>query len=269
MPLLPTTIVLALAAAAANVDLLPRIVEADGHGSATAPLTGLYKPVLTSFSLGYDNGDHEVRTIAVKTVGEDVVGTLADQNADDPMSMRVGYTGVEWHRSFRTTAACNGTCSLAIEPPPSSLAGTKRLALVGFEVSVSSTSDRDRRIRMLSIRPSADERTFRVEMRDNTSYAYNVTIDYAWIVGTSASKVTDMAQRTAAERSQQVPIGRPASPNVHSFIAGFSVEFTNGEHNLRDLAFEPDASGQYFVRFNDNNFDDPMRATLDRVMLRR
>lgn len=269
MQLLATTFALALSAATATGDFVPRTVEAEGKASASASLNGLTHPALVGFRLRYLNGDHEVNSIAVKASFGEALAFLRDQNYDDDMSMRATYGGWDFYRSRDAVATCRGACTVPIVAPPSDLAGTKRLVLVGFDVLVQNPSDRDRRIRVLSIRPSADEKSFRVEFRDNGTFDYWVNLSYAWVAGEHSGKLSDTATRTAAQRTQQVAIGQPlASQDVAEFIAGFSVEFTNGEHNLRDLAFEKDATGQYSVRFNDANYDDPMTATLDRVWIR-
>ena len=159
MQLLATTIALALSAATATADLSPRTVEAEGKGTAAAPLGGLTNSALTGFRLRYLNGDHEVRRIAMKHEADEARGTLADQNGDDDMSMRASYAGWDFYRVHRAHGDCRGTCSITVVPPPNSLAGTKRLVLVNFDIEVESQSYRDRRIRVLSIRPSAVERT--------------------------------------------------------------------------------------------------------------
>ncbi|HWB75358.1 MAG TPA: hypothetical protein VG755_10385 [Nannocystaceae bacterium] len=269
MMLLATTVALALSAATATGDFVPRTVEAEAKGTASASLNGLTNPALVGFRLRYMNGDHELNSIAVKPSSGDVLAILRDQNHDDDMSMRVTYGGWDFYRSYDVTAKCRGACTIPIVDPPSALAGTKRLVLVGFDVLVQNPSDRDRRVRVLSIRPSADEQSFRAEFRDNGTFDYSVNIRYAWIASGHSGKLSDTATRTAAQRTQQVEIGQPlASQDAAEFIAGFSVEFTNGEHNLRDIAFEKSATGQYSVRFNDANYDDPMTATLDRVWIR-
>lgn len=269
MMLLASTVAIALSAATSSGDFVPRTVEAEAKGIASASLNGLTNPALTGFRLRYGNGDHEVAAIGMKALADKAQGTLRDQNSDDDMSMVAGYAGWDFYRAYDTTVSCRGACTIPIVDPPSTLAGTKRLVLVSFEVQVKSQSDRDRRIRLLSIRPSADEKSFRAEFRDNGTFDYWVILRYAWIASGHSGKKTDSATRTAAQRTAQVKIGEPpASSDVAEFIAGFSVEFTNGEHNLGDIAFEKDATGQYSVRFNDANYDDPMTATLDRVWIR-
>ena len=265
MQILATAAAFALSAAA-STDLSPRTVEAEGRGLATAPLTGLSKPALTGFRLRYLDGEHEVRAIGMKQEAGQVRGVLADQNGDDDMSMRATYEGWDFYRGHRTSGVCRGTCSLPVAARPT-LAGTERLVLVNFEIRVTSESDKDRRIRVLSVRPSDDESSYRVEFRDNDVFEYSVTLDYAWIASGHSGKLTDMATRSATERMQRIPIGHPNTTRT-TFISGFSVEFKNGEHNFGDLAFETDAARQCWVRFNDANYDDPMIATLDRVWIR-
>ena len=264
MPLLPITAALVVSAAVSTTDTVPRTVEAEGKAFAVATLNGLTNPALTGFRLRYTNGDHEVKAIAMTQKDGQARGKLADQNGDDDMSMRASYAGWDYYRWFRTQGDCRGTCSLAVKPPPSELAGSKRLVLVNFDILTK--NGEDRRVKVLSIRPSADERTYRVEFRGNEPIDYWVTLDYAWIASGHNGKTTDTATRTSSQRTAQVKIGQPAA--TLTFLAGFSVEFTNGEHNLGDLAFESDAARQYYVRFNDANYDDPMTATLDRVWIR-
>ena len=265
MQLLAATAAFVLSASASTGDFVPRTVEAEGKAVASAPLTGLTNPALTGFRLRYVNGDHEVSTIAMRHKDGNAQGVLHDQNSDDDMSMRASYAGWPFYRAHRTQGECRGACSIPVVLPPSEVAGTKRLVLVNFEVAVKKHAE-DHRVRVLSIRPSADERTYRVEFRDNGVFDYFVTVDYAWVGSGHNGKITDTATRTAAQRTAQLKLGQPNS--TLTFISGFSVEFTNGEHNLGDIAFEQDAARQYWVRFNDANYDDPMTATLDRVWIR-
>jgi hypothetical protein len=263
MLILATTAAFVLSAASSTGDFAPRTVEAEGKGSATASLTGLTKPALTGFRLRYMNGDHEVKEIAMKADAGNARGVLEDQNGDDDMSMVASYAGWDYYRPSRSSKACRGTCTVPIDAPPSNLAGQKRLVLVNFDILV---KDDDHRVRVLSIRPSADERSYRVEFRDNGTFDYWVTLDYAWIAGTHSGKLTGTASRSAAARTARLKIGQQHT--ALTFISGFSVEFNNGEHNFGDLAFERDATGQYYTRFNDANYDDPMTATLDLVWIR-
>ena len=265
MQILATTAAFVLSAASSTGDFAPRTVEAEGKGTATASLTGLTKPALTGFRLRYMNGDHEVREIALMEQAGNARGNLKDQNADDDMSMVASYAGWDYYRPFSVVKECRGACSVPVAAPPSDLAGQKRLVLVNFGVQVKAPGE-DHRVRLLSIRPSADERSYRVEFRDNGTFDYWVTLEYAWIAGSYSGKLTDAASRSATARTARLKIGQPHT--ALTFISGFSVEFNNGEHNLGDLAFERDATGQYYTRFNDANYDDPMTAALDLVWIR-
>lgn len=263
MSIATTLISATLFALLASPDPGQRTVEQDGNETARASLTGLTKPMLSGFRLRYLNGDHQVRRLGVRAAGNEAVGMLSDQNGGDNMSLRATYLGAVGYAPGTTSGACRGTCTLAVDaPPPEAGGGTWRLVLVGFTFEKTSG---DAKVRKMSIQPAADGRSYRVELRDNGMFDYKATVTYAWVRGGASGKTSVTGARAANQRTQAVRMGTVSAAPM--LIAGFSVEFTNGDHNLLDLGFERDTDRQYYVRFNDNNYDDPMNATLDLVWM--
>lgn len=239
-----------------------RTVEADGKEVARASLTALPNPVLGGFRLRYLDGDHQVRRIGITPSGGSANGTLFDRNGGDNIGMRATYLSGQVYRPSSSTKACRGTCTIPVVAPPVDGTGWQ-LVLVGFSFANAGTGDA--KVLRMSIRPAADQRSYRVELRDNGTYDYHASVSYAWVRGGQNGRVTVSGRRTANERTQAVKMDEVSAAPM--FLAGFAVEFGNGDHNLRDFAIERDSDRQFYVRFNDANYDDPMNATVDLVWM--
>src|SRR5690606_40779301 len=58
------------------------------------------------------------------------------------------------------------------------------------------------RSRKLEIRPTDDRKSFRVEYRDNGTFSFKVTLQYAWVAtGAGVIEVSATGQRTASQRN--------------------------------------------------------------------
>lgn len=242
-----------------------RTVEQDGKEVVSAPLTGLQSPVLAGFRLRFVDGDHQVRRIGVTASNDAVRGILSDANGRDDISLRANYRSAPVYRPAAASKQCRGTCTIPVATPPTDGAGNWELVLVGF--SFDNLGGGDSKVRKLEIRPASDRRSYRVELRDNGTFDVKATLQYAWIRGDGLTgRTTVTGARKAGSHQQTVKMAN-ASTTARMLIAGFSFEFGNGDHNLRDIAIERETDGYYYARFNDANYDDPMTATLDLVWM--
>jgi hypothetical protein len=241
-----------------------RTVEQDGKEVVQAPLTGLQSPALAGFRLRFVDGDHQVRRIGVTVSNDAVRGILSDANGRDDISLRAHYRKAPVYRPAAASKQCRGTCTIPIVAPPNDGNFDWQLVLVGF--SFDNLGSGDSKVRKLEIRPASDRRSYRVELRDNGTFDFKANLQYAWIRGDGLTgRTTVTGARKPGFHDQTVKMGKVSAARM--LIAGFSFEFGNGDHNLRDLAIERDTDRQYYVRFNDANYDDPMTATLDLVWM--
>lgn len=238
-----------------------REVTRDGTKSVSVSLNGLVNPAINTFWLRFTNGDHELRKIELKAWAGSAIATLADQNGDDPIRVDARFRSTTMLLLRTQTAKCRGACTITIDRPAAGL--HKDVVLTGFALE---RLDGDSNVRKIAIRPTADKFAYVVEYVDNGTFDYNVTLRYAWITGTWSRDVVG-GSRGTHDRSQQVEMDA-SRDDVDSVLQGFSVEFLDGDHHLKDFAIQQGPDRQYSVRFNDNNFDDRMTATLDVVYLR-
>jgi hypothetical protein len=262
---MPLVASVTLAALLHTADFSTRTVDAVGRDAVSVSLTGLTNPVLSEFRLRYESGDHQMRSLGARVIDGQARAVFVDASGGDDFSFRARYRGSAAYEPHQTEAECHGPCTIPITRPIKGVAGEPwRLVLVGFAFEVKSNGmDRDRKVRVIALRPSEDGRSYRADFRDKGSFDYTVRLQYAWIRAGFSGTKTDTAQRSAAQRTHALALGRASDGLQH--IAGFSAVFDNGEHHLADLAFERDTDGIYYARFNDANYDDPVTVTLDRV----
>lgn len=243
--------------AAASASWTSHEVEKEGTAQVTVSFGEQGSFMLNTFELGFTNGDHKVRKIALTTTSSGATAALTDHNADDPIRFRGRYYKSTIANKHTVSATCEGACTIPIAARPHSAA---TLVLQGFKIERSSG---DSNVRKLEIRPTADRKSYRVEYRDNGTFSYKVTLQYAWVpTGHGVIEVSATGQRTASQKNAVIPLSTTAQSS-YSVLQGFSFEFLNGDHHLKDLAVLQNAQRQYSVRFNDNNYDDPVKATLD------
>lgn len=231
-------------------------VEKEGTAQVTVSFGEQGAFLLNTFELGFRNGDHKVRKIALTTTSSSATAAFTDKNADDPIRFRGRYYKASSAHKYTASATCEGACTIPIKPRPY---GTATLALQGFKIERSSG---DSNVRKLEIRPTDDRKSFRVEYRDNGTFSFKVTLQYAWVAtGAGVIEVSATGQRTASQRNAVIPMSA-TSKSTSGVLQGFSFEFLNGDHHVKDIAVLQNSQRQYSVRFNDDNYDDPVKAKL-------
>lgn len=249
-----------LAAPSTAAAAAPHDVEKEGKAQVSVGFGQQGSFLLNTFELGFTNGDHKVRKIALLTTASGVNAAFTDHNADDPMRFRGRYFSHEQVKKHTVSATCEGACTIPLAAKPSP---NWTLALQGFQIERTSG---DSNVRKLEIRPTADRKSYRVEYRDNGTFKYKVTIQYAWVAkGYGSVEVTVNGTRKANQHIAEIPMSKSSSSR-YNVLQGFSFEFLNGDHHLRDIAVRQNAQRQYSVKFNDNNHDDPVKASLDIVI---
>ena len=140
--------------------------------------------------------------------------------------------------------------------------GDHRVASVGV------TDLTDSNIKKIHLMPNKDETAYQVDFRDDSTFEYEVTIQYGWFAAGSGGDGAQVltGHRLWGKRNSVIRMTKSSSSTA-SVLRGFSFQFLNGDHYLKDIAVEQDSKRQYKVRFNDKNYDDPVMAQLDIVFL--
>ena len=241
-----------------------RSVQAQGKSRASANLSGQKNPMLNTFHLKFTNGDHKVRKIAIEPGNDRIDATLADRNSDDPIKLEARLIDSTNSYALRkVTRKCTGACTVPIVKNKSKGA---QLFLAGF--SFRRVKGGDSNIKTLQLMPNSDSTAYQVDFSDDGTFEYEVTIHYGFY-GASRTRKRDetlTGYRLPGKRNSVIKMTKSRSASA-STLRGFSFKFLNGDHHLKDIAVQQDSKRQYSVRFNDNNYDDPVMAQLDIVYL--
>lgn len=219
--------------------------------------------VLQSFAFSFGNGDHKISTVHAMPFGpEQAEVELSDVDSNDPYSVWIKWLAIPGLR-IRTPIrrGCVATCSVAIERPnPGEV-----FALSGF--SFFHNPRRDSNMRQIAIRPKPDLGVVDVVFRDNGGATrFDVQLHHTYLPASVAGKPESRSGRTRRESPNQVILQKSATPGV---LQGFDIGFVNGDHYIRDLSIVGLAGGTTLsVVFNDKNYDDPIDATVDYVLLK-
>jgi hypothetical protein len=234
-----------------------RKVTGSGKAKAKASLGSLKRPILQGFTLGFSNGDHKLNEVGVMVAKGTVTGKLADRDRNDPMVLSATYNRAsELYHPKLAQKRCRGACTVPVKAAPRGKGW--QLALMGFNLRKSSS---DASVKLVAIEPSSDRHSFRVEYRGAKTFSYDVIIQYAWVVPSSGSsgkprKFTGYRHKGKKTRNIKLMTQDAFRP----ILQGFRVEYRNGAHHVRDIGFYH-SGNSYYARLNDNNYDDPVRAS--------
>lgn len=241
-----------------------RTVQAEGVAVAQASLSGQDKPMLNTFRLRYTDGDHRVAGVGVTTKPDEVKGLLYDSVDNDRIALNARLIETSSALSVHTaTQTCTGACTVPIEKRTGS---GVRLYLAGFVFRRTDLTDAN--VKKIHLMPNKDETAYQVDFRDDSTFEYEVTIQYGWFAAGSGGDGSQLliGHRLWGKTNSVIKMTKSSSSSA-SVLRGFSFQFLNGDHFLKDIAVEQDSKRQYKVRFNDKNYDDPVMAQLDIVFL--
>ncbi|MEM6995411.1 MAG: hypothetical protein AAF721_33185 [Myxococcota bacterium] len=217
-------------------------------------------PVLSQFLFSFTNGDHKIRDIRATRDAGNLTSWFADKSPKDPFRAEVYYDSPPRYVARSASARCKGSCSILTTGRPSGRGW--ELAIVGF--SVHRTDGNDNNVKKLSIVPGVDDSRYHVEYRDNGSFTYDVRLQYAWVKGAHATGNRRLrGSRRANSGTSAIPLG--SLHQRYTGIRGFSVEFGNGDHHLKEIGFIGSYRSGYRALLQDNDSDDPASAMLDLV----
>lgn len=249
----------AIATSAFASDFTTREVEATGKAEAKGNIPGYKDAALSELELEFLNGDHKLRRIGVVQSGTRVTGRMSDKNGGDPVRMRATYMKLPLAQVKVAEAVCTQVCTIPIANRPKS---GDQLALVGFDLELHNT---DRNVQVIAVEPTSDEKSYRVEFRDKSGTKFRARVQYAWFRPDKSGKKKVSATRPKGKKDAAMTTG-PLSSAPH-VLQGFRAEYLDGDHHIKQLSIRR-KSNRYEVRFNDNNYDDPVRVTLSLVWAR-
>ena len=218
---------------------------------------GLNAPhvAMQAFDLRFTNGDHKIQSIGVMPEKNALRTAFRDHDGNDGYDLRARFLNSPWpNGKIAKRSNCKNSCALALQNPYAGDGG--QFVLSGFRLT---RKTGDSNVRQIKIRPSADRKQLEVAFRDNGGFLFDVEVAYTFMPRASfAAYGTKVLRR--AKKEEYVSVGQPSKgPPI---LQGFDVEFENGDHHLKELAVVS-GNGYFIVRFNDNNYDDPYRATID------
>jgi hypothetical protein len=232
--------------------------SASGSGPYTVPVPNLGKnniPLLSTFYFNYRLSgpvDHQINSIFVLPGGNShdlspdadlspnnlPAGELTFMIANTDESKKYSYEmafvpfstlpgaeirGLRGERFQYRDVGNTGTATQVI--PPSPIAGAT-FVLCGFYLYF--TGDRNKYLKKISI--LEDNGVLTIDFQDNsTSSVYGYLIDYAWVSGGIAEKIT------IGEETGTASGGQTVSLPGEKVIRGFSFEFVDGNHSIQDF----------------------------------
>lgn len=241
----------AFVATRTTVDVYDAVGET--HTQRTMPQSGL-----TSFSLKYDSGDHKIRAIGFLPAPDRVSVALADANGGDQYDFVANYAslpGYSGSNQVEKYCGAQNPCRIPLAAPvmPSAI-----FVLQGFKFWRKDGSDAN--VRRIMVRGSAESKSVDVAFVDDGSALYHAAVKYIYAprngfkhVGTTSGKRTGGAASARMDAAMAGTI----------LVTGFDVQFDNGDHHLGNFAVKTGPGRAVEVVFNDQNTDDPFRATVD------
>lgn len=221
----------------------------NGGVARTYAEVSLSNPLLAAFSLRFDNGDHKLRSIGITQGAKRRANAeFADKDNNDPMKMDVIFRQAPIMKSYSVTQKCRGTCTLAIKPGP----GGKqwRLALRGFRLS--RPSGQDSNVRDIAVAPSGDMKSYEVTFKDNGTFDYTATVQYAWFK-TSRPEVPTAYVRARATPSKGLTVKmQPELDYPGLVLRGFSFRYTKGDHHVEGVGVTFGSAWMHDGDYGDN-----------------
>ena len=247
----------AISAVALSMPTGAAIRKSGLKGSTHFDVPGLQAPsvALQAFGFRFQNGDHEIQSIGVMPEKNAARVTFQDGDGNDPFDLELRYFNSPWPRgNVVRRSNCNKTCEIPIKAHNGT--GKPHVVIGGFSLK---RKGGDSNIRQIKIRVSADQSKFEVAFRDNGGFPFDVEIAYTTMPRSSFSAYGTKELRRAKKEVQLTF----TLPHKHRpVLRGFDLEYENGDHHLKDFRIELD-NGHARIKFNDNNYDDPYRATID------
>ncbi len=222
----------------------------NGGVARTYAEVSLSNPLLAAFSLRFDNGDHKLRAIGITHGAKRRANAeFADKDNNDPMKMDVTFRQAPVAKSYSVTQKCRGTCTLAIKPGP----GGKqwRLALRGFRLW--RPSGQDSNVREIAVAPSGDMKSYKVTFKDNGTFDYTATVQYAWFKTSRPEVPTAYVRGRGTPRSSFPRVKmQPELDYPGLVLRGFSFQYRDGDHHVEGVGVTFGSAWMHDGDYGDN-----------------
>jgi hypothetical protein len=227
------------------------------RGATHFAVPGLNAPhvALQAFDFRFTNGDHKIKSIGLMPEKNAVRTAFQDHDGNDNYNLKARFFNSPWPSGrIVRRSNCKKSCEIPIKNYNAS--GVSHFSLAGFRLTRKSGESN---VRQIKLRMSADQSQLQVAFRDNGGFLFDVEVAYVTMPRSSFAKYgTKVIRRTKNEAQLRFSLPTSGRP----ILQGFDLEFENGDHHLKEFVVEGD-NGGFTVRFNDNNYDDPYRGTID------
>jgi hypothetical protein len=230
-------------------------------GSGRVQSSELAHPALglTLFRFGFLDGDHPFNQIGFNQLTylpqKDLEASFRGLQQAPPFSFSVGYVKLPGTpKTLSTYCDREDQCSFSIDPPRNG----DQFILQGFSLH----AWKNQNVRRIKIR-HVDGRV-QVLLKDNgTQPKVSFNLTYSVL----PKQFVERFGTASGSKPKDTRAHRLRAPAGIKVIQGFDVQFTNGDHYLKDFGIVARPEG-FDVVFNDANLDDPASVTVDYVIVK-
>lgn len=235
-------------------------IRQDGQGSffAASDNTLNKNSALSSFYLGFLNGDHKIRGIGLMPDADTAHVMFIDNDSNDPLHVNASWWNIPGAVGGTVEFPPNSHISDLIPPgPPNST-----LVIGGFNAYISEWTDCDIWNFAVKFNPTNDRMI--IEMGSNCNKVKGRRGAYVWVPNSliSANKIVTGSQRGRNQVSGTLP------PSDKYLIRAFDFQFKNGGHHLYSMGVMLQPPIASVVSWQDNNLDDPIQWRVDYSVLK-
>ena len=190
--------------------------------------------VLSSFRLGFSNGDHHVKKISVLRQNEKALGTLSDNNGDDNYTFTASWWNIPGTVSGEVSGSAGHVWNLSTVTIPEGPPDTT-LALVGFSLAL----PEDREVKRLKVQLDGPSRSFMLSLQpsDNSSVGSgSYALQYAWVPNsalkgnlTATGSGMGIGARAASQVSGTLPVDN------RYILRGFELGYNDSNQSAQNL----------------------------------
>jgi hypothetical protein len=234
---------------------------------------------LSGFRLRFSDNDHKIKFISVGgTTAEDTMphhdytlGLYDHSVIDDSEDVFEGWSkvldlGTLTEEFVKGTFESRGTVSLRIPPIQSG----ESFILRGF--SITQTRENDHNLRKIAVRLNASRNAIVVTFEDNSPRddGFECKVVFGRVINTSQgyNMRTQFSEPFTIEKTFTKSTSIAKELSGKTLLTGFSFEFLDTDHFIREIKIDPEDNDKFEVVFTDNEEDNPVKVILDYVRVR-
>lgn len=243
-----------------NLPAIKSSARQDGQGIFNAATDNALNvnSALSSFYIGFVNGDHKIRGIGMMPNNDTANFTLIDNDANDPYHAHASWWNIPGAVGGIANFVGNGIDSEIIPPgPPNST-----LVIGGFQAYIEKFTDCD--ISGFEVGFNGLNNRMRILMKSSCNEKIVRSGTYVWVPNSyiTANKIVTGTQRTRDKVSGTLP-------NSEKYlIRSFGFNFKNGGHHLYSMGISLEPPIATAVHWQDINWDDPIEWRVDYSLLK-